>query len=74
MVGSLRKNLAQPPPLQHGRTMRLQDIPHVFPGADVRVRVCSGLFLVTIAHDGKTGNGRHRKLTFAATRAMLSLQ
>jgi hypothetical protein len=54
--------------------MKLEDLPRLLPGADLRVRLCRGWFLVSIRHGGKTGNGVHRQLTFATRRAMLALQ
>lgn len=54
--------------------MKLEDIPRLLPGADVRIRVRRGWFLVGLRHRGKTGSGVHRELTFATRRAMLSLQ
>jgi hypothetical protein len=54
--------------------MKLEDIARLLPGADLRVKVERGGFLVIVRHRGKTGRGEHRELTFATRRAMLSLQ
>ncbi len=54
--------------------MNLSDLPRLLPGADLRVRVRRGWFLVGIRHRGRAGSGVHRELTFAVRRAMLALQ
>jgi len=53
--------------------MKLQDLPRILPGADVRIRIKCKLCFVTVRHEGKEGHGTHRKLTFATRRAVLSL-
>jgi len=54
--------------------MKLEDIPRLLPGADLRIKVRRRSFLVIVRHGGKTGKGAARELTFAARRAMLALQ
>jgi hypothetical protein len=53
--------------------MKLEDLPRLVPGATIRVKLIRRLHFVTIKHEGRVGQGAHRKLTFATRRAVLSL-
>lgn len=53
--------------------MKLEDLPRLIPGATVRVKIRKNLCLVHVKHEGREGIGRHRQLTFATRRAVLSL-
>jgi hypothetical protein len=54
--------------------MKLQDLPRLLPGADVRIKLRRRLCFVTLRHEGRVGHGIHKKLTFATRNAAMALQ
>lgn len=54
--------------------MKLQDLPRVVPGADVRVVMKRNLCFVSVKHDGREGHAAHPELTFAVRRAVGELR
>lgn len=54
--------------------MKLQDLPKLLPGADVRIRLRNKLCFVVISHEGRSGAAAHKKLTFATRRAVGNLR
>ena len=54
--------------------MKLQDLPRLLPGADVRIRLRSNLVFVSLKHDGLEGHAAHPEVTFALRRAVGELR
>lgn len=54
--------------------MKLQDLPRLLPGADVRIRLRRNLVFVSVKHDGQEGHAAHREVTFALRRAVGELR
>ena len=54
--------------------MKLEDLPRLLPGADVRICLRSGLCFVSVKHEGREGHAAHRELTFSVRRAVGELR
>ncbi len=54
--------------------MKLEDLPRLLPGADVRIRLRRRLCFVSVKHEGKEGHAAHRELSFAMRRAVGELR